>query len=76
MLNGLVQSNTVLRAHLIHWLTATEREYAGLGLDARRAVMATVAQDQDQLQIILGKCLEVFGDKLRIQHDPILQQEC
>ncbi|KAK5022118.1 telomere binding protein [Exophiala sideris] len=75
MLNGLVQSNTVLRAHLIHWLTATEREYAGLGLDARRAVMATVAQDQDQLQIILGKCLEVFGDKLRIQHDPILQQE-
>ncbi|KIV85837.1 hypothetical protein, variant [Exophiala sideris] len=75
MINGLVQSNTVLRAHLTHWLTVTEREYAGLGLDARRAVMATVAQDQDQLQIILGKCLEKFGDKLRIQHDPILQQE-
>ncbi|KAI1618478.1 telomere length regulation protein-domain-containing protein [Exophiala viscosa] len=75
MISGLVQSNTVLRAHLTRWLTATDGEYAGLGLDTRRAVMATVSQDQDQLQTILGKSLEKFGDKLRIQHDPILQQE-
>jgi len=46
MINGLVQSNTVLRTHLTHWLTATEGEYAGLGLDARRAVIATVSKDQ------------------------------
>lgn len=92
MISGLIQNNTVLQAHLTQWLTATDGEYAGLGLDARRAVMATISQNQgmpetcllpqeadpmpDQLRNILEKCLEKFGDKLRIQHDPILQQEC
>ncbi len=46
MVRGLVQSNKVLQAHLTHWLTSTNGEYAGLGLGVRRAVTATLSSDQ------------------------------
>ncbi|KAJ9502393.1 telomere binding protein [Exophiala xenobiotica] len=75
MVKGLVQNNQVLQAHLTHWLTSTNGEYAGLGLGVRRAVTATLSSDQDKLQAILEKSLEIFGNKLQMQQDPILQQE-
>ncbi|KAK7890246.1 telomere binding protein [Exophiala xenobiotica] len=75
MVKGLVQNNQVLQAHLTHWLTSTNGEYAGLGLGVRRAVTATLSADQDKLQAILEKSLEIFGNKLQMQQDPILQQE-
>jgi hypothetical protein len=43
MVAGLVQGNTVLELHLENWLTTTTGEYASLGLDTRRAVVATLA---------------------------------
>lgn len=46
MISGLVQNNSLLQNHIIHWLTATNGEYGGLGLDARRAVIATLASRQ------------------------------
>jgi hypothetical protein len=91
MVKGLVQNNQVLQAHLTHWLTSTNGEYAGLGLGVRRAVTATLSADQgmaqlsltghnltlllDKLQAILEKSLEIFGNELQMQQDPILQQE-
>lgn len=92
MINGLAQSNSLLEAHLVHWLTSTNGDYAGLGLEARRAVIATLAQKQgkryfkyslhftdlssDNLQNVLKKSLVNFGNKIQIQHDTMLQQEC
>ncbi|RMD39429.1 hypothetical protein DV735_g5704, partial [Chaetothyriales sp. CBS 134920] len=72
---GLIEGNAVLDEHLVQWLTSTNGEYANLGLDTRRAVIAILASRKDRLQEILGKCLDNFGDKLQIQHEPILQQE-
>jgi len=46
MINGLVQNNSLLEAHLAHWLTSNSGDYAGLGLGARRAVIVTLAQKQ------------------------------
>ncbi|KAJ9615701.1 telomere binding protein [Cladophialophora chaetospira] len=75
MITGLVQSNVLLEAHVVHWLTSTNGEYTGMGLEARRAVIATLATSQAKLEQILEKTVETFGNKLQIQHDAILQQE-
>ncbi|EXJ74181.1 uncharacterized protein A1O5_02475 [Cladophialophora psammophila CBS 110553] len=75
MINGLVQNNPLLEAYIIHWLTSTNGECAGLGLNARRAVIATLATSQDKLEQVLVKNLENFGNKLQIQHEAIIQQE-
>ncbi|OAG39425.1 hypothetical protein AYO21_06441 [Fonsecaea monophora] len=75
LISGLVQHNPILEAHVIHWLTSTNGEYAGLGLDARRAVIATLAARQSKLEQVLERSLENFGNKMQIQRDAILQQE-
>ncbi|OAP63536.1 hypothetical protein AYL99_02763 [Fonsecaea erecta] len=75
MINGLVRNNPLLEAHVTNWLTSTNGEYAGLGLNTRRAVIATLAASQDKLEQILERSLENFGNKLQIQRDAILQQE-
>jgi hypothetical protein len=53
MVSQLTQNNTLLEQHVVHWLTNTSGEYAGLGLDARRAVIATLATSQSELQLTL-----------------------
>ena len=91
MVRGLIESNSVIQNHLLDWLTASNGESIGLSLGLRRAVIANIAQDKgnvhphsalavlmcskDKLHLILDKTLEQFGDKLRIQHDSMLQQE-
>ena len=46
MVAGLIQGNTVLEQHIERWLTTTAGEYANLGLDTRRAVVATLGLRQ------------------------------
>lgn len=46
LINGLVQNNPLLEAHVVQFLTATSGEYAGIGIGARRAVIATLATSQ------------------------------
>lgn len=92
MISGLTENNTLLQAHLTHWLTSANGQYVGLGFASRRAVVASLSANQgthnrlsnsrtindfylDKLQAVLEKSLEVFGNKLQMQHDPILQQE-
>ncbi|OCT49313.1 hypothetical protein CLCR_04526 [Cladophialophora carrionii] len=75
MVKGLTQNNVLLEEHVVYWLTSTSGEYAGLGLDTRRAVIATLATSQDKLERVLEKATETFGNKIQIQHDAILQQE-
>lgn len=46
MVAGVTKNNSVLEDHLVDWLTSTTGEYASLGLDTRRAVIATLALKQ------------------------------
>lgn len=56
MVAGMAQNNTVLEDHIVEWLTSTSGEYASLGLDTRRAVIATLAlrQGKSALPIVEG----------------------
>ncbi|KAL8947664.1 MAG: hypothetical protein Q9222_006084, partial [Ikaeria aurantiellina] len=44
-------------------------------LRIRRAIIAAVAQDSDQLRNAFSNTLSLFGDKLYIKHTPILNQD-
>ncbi len=46
LIAGLVEHNPLLKSQLVHWITATNGEYAAEGLDVRRAVIATIATNQ------------------------------
>lgn len=46
MVAGVMKNNSVLEDHLVEWLTSNKGEYASLGLDTRRAVIATFALRQ------------------------------
>lgn len=64
MVAGLVHSNTVLEKHVEDWLTSTNGEYAGLGLDARRAVITTLATSQSRSFMLFGtKSSLTYGRK-------------
>ncbi|RMZ84548.1 hypothetical protein DV737_g1136, partial [Chaetothyriales sp. CBS 132003] len=57
MVTGLIEGNTVLDEHLVQWLTSTNGEYATLGVDTRRAVIATLASRKATaatLLVVLG----------------------
>ena len=57
MMAGVMKNNAVLEEHLVSWLTSTTGEYANLGLDTRRAVIATLALRQ-------GKSIRATSDLL------------
>ena len=61
MVAGLVQSNALLEEHVVQWLTNTNGEYASLGLDARRAVIATLATSQGKSLCFLEARLLTFA---------------
>jgi hypothetical protein len=44
IINGVISEREGLESYLVGWLTDTSGEYATLGLDIRRAVIATLAQ--------------------------------
>jgi hypothetical protein len=48
IISKLVEHNPVLEEQVERWLTDESGEYAAIGLDARRAIMATLAQDQGE----------------------------
>ena len=52
MVGGLVNINPVLEEHVVTWLTNTSGEYAGLGLQVRRAVIATLATSQGEVDTL------------------------
>lgn len=54
MITGLVEGNALLKTHVLQWLTNTSGEYGGLGLDTRRAVIATLATSQGNSPAILA----------------------
>lgn len=63
------------RRQLVEWLTGSSGAGLGEGVGIRRAVMAVISQDRDDLLTVFEKSLGQFGDQLYIKHSPMLQQE-
>ena len=74
-LNGILDSVENGKRHLVEWLTGSSGAGLGEGVGIRRAVMAVIAQEPDDLTTVLEKSLGQFGDQLYIKHSPMLQQE-
>jgi telomere length regulation protein len=63
------------KEHLISWLTGSSGAGLGDGISIRRAVLAVVSRDKSDIQTVLEKSLQQFGDQLYIKHTPTLQQD-
>jgi telomere length regulation protein len=63
------------KEHLIHWLTGSSGAGLGDGIAIRRAVLVGLSRDKADIEVVLDKSLQQFGDELYIKHTPTLQQE-
>ncbi|KAF2836445.1 hypothetical protein M501DRAFT_996622 [Patellaria atrata CBS 101060] len=75
LLAGLLSDNERLLEIVVTWTTSATT--AGLNSSVRmlRVAFAVLSDNEDSLQQILEKNLDIFGDQLFIKHTPILQQE-
>lgn len=74
LISGFTNISEHLKDYLVNWICSAG-EGLGMDIDARRASIAAVAGNEDVLFAILEKSLTAFGDKLHIQHSPLMQQE-
>lgn len=74
-LDGILGSGENGRRHLVEWLSGSSGAGLGEGVGIRRAVVAVIAQNKDDLVMVLEKSLAQYGDQLYIKHSPMLQQE-
>ena len=74
-LNGILNSVDNGKRHLVEWLVGSSGAGLGEGVGIRRAVMAVISQEPENLTAVLEKSLSQFGDQLYIKHSPMLQQE-
>ena len=88
----LVEERPALKAYLIEWLTSTAAGGMGSEIGVRRAILKVLfeprysaiideavpdrASKRSHGEQVLWKLLNLFGDKLFIQHSPMLHQEC
>lgn len=61
--------------HLMTWLTSSSGAGVGDGIAIRRAAIAALAADKNDVETIFDKSLRHFGDQLYIRHTPTMQQE-
>jgi telomere length regulation protein len=75
VLDGILASDGGGRKHLVEWLAGSSGAGLGEGVGIRRAALAAIARNKDDLVAVLEKSLGQFGDQLYIKHSPVLQQE-
>jgi telomere length regulation protein len=75
LISLLISSDEARKNYLISWITNSSGAGIGDGITIRRAVVASLAQDKSDMETILDKSLQQFGDQLYIKHTPTLQQE-
>ncbi|KAL2183826.1 hypothetical protein L209DRAFT_713708 [Thermothelomyces heterothallicus CBS 203.75] len=75
VLHEILPSDQSGRRDLVDWLAAPSGAGLGEGVGIRRAVVAVVSQNRDDLVTVLERSLSQFGDQLYIKHSPTLQQE-
>lgn len=74
-LNHIVGADKNRRIHLVDWLTNFSGAALGEGVAIRRAVLAVLAQERDDIVSVLEKSINQFGDQLYVKHAPMLQQD-
>lgn len=75
LISFVIDGDEARKSLLISWLTGSSGADAGDGIAIRRAVVVNLAGDKSDLETILDKSLQQFGDQLYIRHTPTLQQE-
>ncbi|KAF3046400.1 telomere binding protein [Didymella heteroderae] len=75
LLNSFMNSNEVLKDHVVASLTKSALPSLDESLATRRSVIAALAQDEDKLQNVFENCIKTFGDPVYIKHTPVMQQE-
>lgn len=63
------------KGHLVSWMTSSSGAGAGEGIAIRRAALAAISAYRSDVESVLDRSLQQFGDKLYIKHTPTLQQE-
>ena len=74
-LEFIVSKDSILRSHIVSWLTSLSGAGVGETIGIRRAAIAVLSTSKYDLESILEKSLQQFGDQLYIKHAPSLQQE-
>lgn len=75
LIDSFVGADTGQRNNLITWLISSTGAGMGENIGIRRAVIAVLAQNRDDIVHVFEKGLSQFGDQLYIKHSPMLQQE-
>ncbi|KAF2164334.1 hypothetical protein M409DRAFT_56612 [Zasmidium cellare ATCC 36951] len=74
LISVLLRSDTFMLQHLVQFLG--DPVAATLTNDTRRACIAVLAKDAtNELEILLERLMSTFGEKVFIDHAPIVQQE-
>jgi len=71
----IVSKDNSRRSHLISWLTGLSGAGIGEAVGIRRAAVAVLSDSKYDMESVLEKSLQQFGDQLYIKHTPSLQQE-
>lgn len=75
LVNFLTVDENIRKGYLISWLTSSSGAGIGDGVAIRRAIVASLTREKRDIETVLDKALQQFGDKLYIKHTPTLQQE-
>lgn len=75
IINRLVAGDANHISYLVAWLTNAKGAGLGAAIGIRRAVLAVLSCDKDNIVSVFEKTLSQFGDYLYIRHTSVLQQE-
>jgi telomere length regulation protein len=74
-LKFIISDDETRKSQLVTWLTSSLGAGVGESIGIRRAAVATFSDSKSDLETILEKSLQQFGDQLYIRHSPSIQQE-
>jgi telomere length regulation protein len=75
LIKSLIAGEESRKNQLLSWLTNPSGAGIGEGIAIRRAVVSVVAADKSDVETLLEKSSQQFGDQLYIRHTPTSQQE-
>ncbi|CAG9971161.1 unnamed protein product [Clonostachys byssicola] len=74
IIDSVIQGDRVRESHLIKWCSSSSGAGLGHGVAIRRAVLAALSKNKENIRTVLEKSVSQFGDELYIKHAAILQQ--
>lgn len=74
-LSTIINGNAARKDMLLSWMTGLPGDGIGEPISIRRAAIATISHSKYDLEAILEKSMQQFGDQLYIKHTPSMQQD-